>query len=275
MDVTIGADPELFLKSQGNFISAHGLVQGSKKHPYPVDGGAVQVDGMALEININPSRTSEEFLTNLDKVMKQLRSMLPEELELAPEPVAYFSQKCFDETPEENKELGCDPDFNAYTGQVNPRPNRDSVLFRTGAGHIHMGFTEGQSNNPKHILDCRLVTLAMDYFVGLPLTFLEPENERKKLYGKAGAFRPKSYGVEYRTPSNYWLKSDKLKQYVFDQSEKAFTALTSGNLPRGLESHMVPQLTIDKGCRNNAYRWMETDPSAFGGMELIEELSHV
>jgi hypothetical protein len=65
MEFKIGADPEFFLrdKATGKFVSAHGLIPGTKRQPMKVDKGAVQVDGMALEFNIDP-------VTNLDSSVK-------------------------------------------------------------------------------------------------------------------------------------------------------------------------------------------------------------
>jgi hypothetical protein len=44
---------------------------------------------------------------------------------------------------------------------------------------------------------------------------------RKKLYGKAGAFRPKSYGVEYRTLSNFWIFEEKYIDWVYSAVESS------------------------------------------------------
>ena len=52
MNILIGADPELFVKKDGVVVSGHDLIQGTKADPFPVQDGAVQVDGMALEFNI-------------------------------------------------------------------------------------------------------------------------------------------------------------------------------------------------------------------------------
>lgn len=45
---------------------------------------------------------------------------------------------------------------------------------------------------------------------------------RRELYGKAGAFRPTSYGVEYRTLSNFWLRRKEYMQWVYAQTHRAF-----------------------------------------------------
>ena len=55
MNILIGADPELFVMKNGKFHSADDLIPGSKDEPYPVENGAVKVDGMALEFNIRPA----------------------------------------------------------------------------------------------------------------------------------------------------------------------------------------------------------------------------
>lgn len=72
VNYTLGADPEIFVGRQGQFFSAHDLIPGNKRRPHPVDKGAVQVDGMALEFNIDPASSYEEFQGNLDHVMAQL-----------------------------------------------------------------------------------------------------------------------------------------------------------------------------------------------------------
>ena len=53
--ILVGCDPEVFVAKGGKFISAHGMIPGTKKAPHKVERGAVQVDGMALEFNIDPA----------------------------------------------------------------------------------------------------------------------------------------------------------------------------------------------------------------------------
>lgn len=224
MKVLTGADPEVFLKDNGRYVSAHGMIPGTKKNPFRVNKGAVQVDGMALEFNIEPAEDEEQFITNIDTVMAELRRMVPG-VEIAIDPVAEFTREYLDQQPMEAKELGCDPDFNAWTGCENPKPDEEA-LFRGGAGHVHCGWLETPDEiDEGHDTDCRVVVKQLDFYLGLPSLLFDPETRRREAYGKAGAYRPKPYGVEYRVLSNKWLCSDKLKRWVYRNTQAAIKRL--------------------------------------------------
>ena len=77
--ILIGADPELFLRNPNDnkFVSGHIFNLGDKKAPTPVPFGAVQNDGCAVEFNINPAHTVQEFVHNTQKVLETLRHMTP------------------------------------------------------------------------------------------------------------------------------------------------------------------------------------------------------
>lgn len=241
LNITIGADPEVFVTKEGRLVSAHGLVEGTKEQPKAVKDGAVQVDGMALEFNINPADSLESFINNLDSVMHQLSELVPE-YDLHADPVAEFGKAIMEETPEEAKELGCEPDFNAWDdGKVNPRPNAD-VDFRTGAGHVHIGWTEGMDiNDPSHIKACIALVQKLDLYLGTPSLLLDDCTKRRKLYGQAGAFRVKPYGVEYRVLSNFWLKTPEYKAWVYNNTIKAIESL----LMRPEKDYYDPRVTIN------------------------------
>jgi len=38
---------------------------------------------------------------------------------------------------------------------------------------------------------------------------------------RAGACRPKEYGVEYRVLSNFWLRTDEFIEWVYNQTQRA------------------------------------------------------
>lgn len=236
MDILVGADPEVFVRDKkGRFRSAHGLIPGTKKEPYKVKDGAFQVDGMALEFNIDPARTREEFVHNIGSVLAQLGQAVPK-YDLAIIPTAHFHGNHMRVQPKEALELGCEPDFDAYTEQENKRPNAN-LNMRTGAGHVHLGFTDGADpKDPEHFQRCVTLVKVLDAFLGIPSLEWDDDVQRRTLYGKAGAFRPKSYGVEYRTLSNAWLKDERLVGFVFDAAQNAVKFLQSGQrLPEQVE----------------------------------------
>lgn len=228
MVIKVGADPEVFVQNkQGRFRSAHGLVPGTKQEPHPVKDGAVQVDGLALEFNTTPAESAEQFVHNIGSVLGQLAAMVPD-YNLAIVPTARFHWAHLKVQPEEALELGCEPDFDAYTERENDPPNAASTM-RTAAGHIHLGFTEGADvKDPAHMQQCITLVKTLDVFLGLPSLSWDSDRRRRSMYGKAGCFRPKPYGVEYRTLSNAWLKDARLVAYVFDQVQAAVDFLKSG-----------------------------------------------
>jgi hypothetical protein len=225
----IGADIEVFLqkKETGEIVSAEGHIKGTKDEPFIYDESskynAVSLDNVMAEFCINPAKTPAEFYFEIEKALKYINSVIPKDLETVAVPAAYLDEKYLQ--TENAKKFGCEPDYNAWTEVANQAPGTTGNM-RTGGGHIHIGYEESDE-----FLNLCLVK-AMDIFVGVPSILLEPENERKTLYGKAGAFRHKKYGVEYRTVSNYYLQSEELTNWIFRQTEKAIEFVNSGGTNR-------------------------------------------
>jgi hypothetical protein len=232
MEIKIGCDPEVFIRNENSlqFACAHNLVPGTKEKPFPVPYGAVQVDGMALEFNIDPVTNADDFVRNVTRVYHELGNMA-HPYKLVPVPTANFNAQVFEDAPAEAKILGCEPDFNAYTGQANPRPQGDRP-FRTASGHVHIGWTEGVDPHGRgHFEDCKDVVKMLDCILGLQSLSYDKDKQRRSLYGKAGAFRPKSYGVEYRVLSNRWLTSEELMRWVFEATVKGVELVGAGIKP--------------------------------------------
>ena len=115
----------------------------------------------------------------------------------------------------------CDPDYNAWTGAKNTPPGTSTNL-RTCGGHIHVGY-----DNPNEYESLSIIK-AMDIYIGVASIILEPDNDRKTMYGKAGAYREKKYGVEYRTVSNFYLQSKELTDLVFQNTIEAINFVNRG-----------------------------------------------
>lgn len=228
MAITIGADPEFFISLDGvSPASIFGLIPGTKKEPHKVNGGAIQVDGMAAEFNIEPSSDKESFIDNLFGVRKILMEFLPD-YKIFPEPVGYFDQSFLDSLPKEATELGCDPDFNAYNGcNPNAVPTPEEGM-RTAGGHVHIGGVGTGENTTENSYDMARMARLMDRHLGIFSLLWDKQDKRRLLYGKAGAFRVKPYGMEYRTLSNSWTFHEELCSFVFDQTQVAVNAYMNG-----------------------------------------------
>lgn len=222
INFTIGADPELFLVDpDGNYIAACGLIGGTKRDPQPLpigNGFAVQEDNVAVEYNIPPSRSKQEFKYNIMLAMATLTDMVRTKgLAFANTSAIVF--------PDEQlmhpaaKEFGCDPDFNAWNkGKRNPRPKASDANLRSCGGHIHVGH---KFKSPDDLIN---FIKHMDLCLSVPSTVMDNGELRKSLYGKAGAFRIKPYGAEYRSLSNYWTLSEDHVGWAWDATEMALDA---------------------------------------------------
>ena len=232
MEILVGCDPELFVvNKEGKPRSAHGLVPGTKTSPHKVDKGAIQVDGMALEFNIDPAKSEDEFVENIQTVLRQLREQCPTEFNFHIKPSVKFHHAIMKAAPEEAKELGCEPDLSAYTLKENPKPDGNTTL-RTASGHIHIGLESGADiTSEAHLLKYATLVKHLDLFLGLRSLEWDKDQERRKLYGNPGAMRLKSYGVEYRVLSNQWLDREELVRFVYQQVVRCIEDLkTNGSL---------------------------------------------
>lgn len=209
---TIGCDPELLVTSRttGNIVPICGLLGGSKKNPRPIKtkadiGLGVLEDGVMLEFNMNPCKSSKEFETNVHTACRAIENELVT-LDLQP-----YYQTCEYEFPLEQLKkhpeamiFGCDPDFMAFQrGQEREPPTPEQLgNFRCAGQHIHIGYPKDKVKMP----DWAFVQY-LEAFIGCYyLPAQASKGMRRKFYGIPGLYRPKDYGFEWRTPDN-WLSN--------------------------------------------------------------------
>lgn len=217
-----GADPELFLRDSSNKpVVSIGLIGGTKQNPRSIGNGfALQEDNVAVEFNIPPAKSKEEFVKSISFVLDHLAVEVAKQgLHLDISPTMEFD--IIDLMHPQAMELGCEPDYNAWTGERNPRPFAPDTL-RSSGGHIHIGY-----ENPSIEVSSEIIK-AHDLFCGVPSVLLDSDSRRREIYGKAGACRYKSYGVEYRTLSNFWIKTKELTEMIYEQSERAIDFINNG-----------------------------------------------
>lgn len=230
--IMIGCDPELFVfsKKKKRVVSAHNLIPGTKKNPHIVNCGAVQVDGVAAEFNIEPASTVGQFAANIAIVKKSLQDILDwqgrkdnDVYQLVSKPCVFFTKTYWATIPKEAKELGCEPDFDAYTMRANVKPDSD-MLMRTGSGHIHISWGDKVTAIDDTWMDlCADLVKHLDHHLLPESKKWDKDELRQKLYGRPGAFRPKNYGVEYRVLSNAWLDDYRIVAYIY-QTTRMITA---------------------------------------------------
>lgn len=203
---TVGADPELFLTTRdGAAVSAIGLIGGSKRNPRPIgEGCSLQEDNVAVEFNIAPASTVDEFVKSCEYALSKIMDEMAEK-DLFPNLSAAVVFPEAELMHPRARTFGCDPDMNVWTGTKNPSPKATNPNLRSAGGHIHIGSDLSKTQLVKWC----------DAIIGLASVCEDSDTARRELYGKAGAYRPKSYGVEYRTPSNYWLKRQSWMKAVF------------------------------------------------------------
>lgn len=244
MGITLGCDPELFLceSISGKMISAIGKIGGSKEAPLSIDNGcAVQEDNVAAEFNIPPAKNLVEFKQSIQFVLHHLEERAKEMgLGLA----RNIASHSFDNDQLEtwqSQVFGCDPDYNAWNNcKQNPRPYSSDENLRSCGGHIHVGTT----------LASDLVIKSMDLHLGIPALSLDKDTKRRELYGKAGAFRFKSYGCEYRSLSNFWIWDEQTIEWAYYGTEKAIEFVEKGKvIPEGVGLHI--QKAINEGNKRS------------------------
>lgn len=229
----IGADPELFVIARkgeqykkNTVIPVFGLgIGGTKDEPRKVSLDEVknyvylpnsedftkhgffgyQEDNVMFEFNIPATTAAGTFETSINGFLAWANDKLftPKGLMAAHHLNHYeFPEKMIQHPLAQT--IGCDPDFNAYE----PAPKRQRKPFeitdlgnkRFCGGHLHVQYN--WNNVPRHAF-VRL----LDIVVGLAFLSHDRQGDRRKFYGLAGLYRPKEYGVEYRTPSNFWLNT--------------------------------------------------------------------
>lgn len=211
--LSIGCDPEVFVTRMGQVVPVCGLLGGTKEHPLPVLKGAIQEDNVMAEFNIDTAKSIDEWVFNIHTVLAQLN------LRLFDQGCGYmikashnFDEGALLEAGRQAMRFGCEPDLNTWTRQrQHPKPVGG---LRTCGGHIHVGHDGGKKETQE-------IIKRMDFFLGIPSLIMDEDTERRTMYGSAGSFRFKSYGFEYRSLSNFWLRSEAHMKWAYEQTKRA------------------------------------------------------
>lgn len=212
MYMTFGMDVEFLLETPRSKrrVPACGLFGGTKQEPIPVpltgyEHYLMQEDGPALELNCPPAETVSEFVLHAKNLRHIAHTLAAErKLRIITDwdwayfgPVEYWKGSKY----RGMRTIGCDPDYDAFSSSLEPRriPELSEFEgFRFAGGHIHIGY-----NTEWYSARSMAASLA-----GALAPFHNPDSARYKWYGIPGIYRPKSYGVEYRSLGNTFVLDD-------------------------------------------------------------------
>lgn len=231
----LGSDPELFLRDNITkaLRSAIPIIPEGKDAGRSLDAtgfNRVLHDNVLIEFNTKPEEEKEAFVDTHRGVMQTIQNIVSEHgLELHLQASADFPE-C-ELVCEEARIFGCDPDFTWFpTPAMQVMPvEAAGKPFRSAGGHLHIGTHKDSPElsemltEPSGLGKIRVVK-ALDVFVGIISIFLDKDStapERRTLYGKAGSHRPKTYGVEYRACSPWWLATPEHTSLVHELTNAA------------------------------------------------------
>jgi len=221
LEISLGCDPEVFLGNYsvkgGSIIPACGLIGGTKKNPLKIEGTEtfIQEDGVAVEFN-TPAVTGDpgDFIEQVhDSYADVERFVRNKDANFFLKTAAYHKFNKSDLLSAQATTLGCDPDLLAHErGRTRVPPTIEELgNYRCTGGHVHVGYDKDTSGVPGYAM-IQLIEAGAYY-----PCFLGSDNQgvRRQFYGLPGLYREKNYGVEYRTPSSYWMYSGPGEDFVF------------------------------------------------------------
>lgn len=221
--VTFGCDPELFLSNGEKIIGSERVIpaNGILGDPNYGTGNKSIQDGVQLEINPTPSTCRQSLAGNIGAIFRQLNHHLVENgkgAKLSFDAVVTVDKEELDALSEKARKLGCQPSQNFYDAKATINVDPDTYDKRSAGGHIHLGLG---SQMLKH--RSKLVPV-LDVVLGNTCVLIDRDPnaaERRQVYGRAGEHRLPRHGLEYRTLSNFWLRSYQLMSLVMGLSRLA------------------------------------------------------
>jgi hypothetical protein len=224
----IGTDFEAFITDQENRVVPADNIFPSEEDSIKLgNGNEVFYDGMQAEVKVGPSHCRGYVCDNLVQVFRRLNKDAEDKnLKLLLEPAVEINQQVMEAAVDpKSRMFGCEPHLAVELGGLPEIIDVDAArhMRRYAGGHIHLGVINPDScfhsdlNETLLSAEGRLRTVKMlDIIVGNTLVMIERDQDRmrRELYGKAGTYREKPYGLEYRTPGNLWGRHPGLANLV-------------------------------------------------------------
>jgi hypothetical protein len=255
--ITLGSDPEGFIKKDGYVIGSERIL-GESGFVSPDYNGKIVRDGVQFEMQPQtqyaPSLTT--FQAKLGKLFTTMIDLARKRnAEVSLDGMVTVAREELDALSPAARALGCMPSLNAYGFKpigVDPA----TYPKRSAGGHIHIGCNNyGHTYNERE----RMIPI-FDVLVGLTSVLLDRDEgaaERRENYGRAGEYRLPYYGVEYRTTSNFWLHDPVLMNLVFSLAiasvNVAVAAANGTRTPWNDLASVVTIKSVQKAIDTNDY----------------------
>ena len=239
---SLGSDPEFFVADAKDKILAADKFFPGKKEPLRFDADhknlSLFFDGIQAEINVPASTCRETVSHYIRNGLRKATEIIGKNNKIIMRPSVRVTKSLLKKADPEALIFGCEPDFNAYTGKQNTEAMDASAhMYRYAGGHIHLGVSSAYGKKGQveydlakteegHVKAIKFI----DYLTGAVLVMMDkgPNAKRRRTkYGTAGCFRPTPYGIEYRTPSCWWLKSPAAMSLTFGLTRLAWNLLIS------------------------------------------------
>jgi len=239
---TLGTDPEFFVTNKKGKVLASDKFFPDKHTPWRFDKEneeqALFFDGIQAEMNIVPSKCRETVSYFIREALIKAQEKIGRDHDILIKPSVRVQKSVINSADPQAKIFGCEPDFNAYTcGQNTCEMDASKHPYRYAGGHIHIGMSSeyAKAGHPEYEIakteEGHLKAVKfIDYITGAVLVMMDKgvdAKRRRTKYGTAGCFRPTPYGLEYRTPSCWWMKSPAALSLTFGLTRLAWNMLIS------------------------------------------------
>ena len=264
--VVFGADPEFFFRQNGDVVGSERVlpkdgIEYEKEGPHIPGGngtvrgggGKIIVDGVQAELNPRANVCRANMVNEIALCFQQIKRSYPD-MQVDFSPLVTVTESEFELLSKRSKKFGCNSSENVYTGAqskitVDPSVVRD----RPAGGHLHFGGNE--STAVKNALnDVNIIVPLFDIIVGNTCVLVdrnEGNKRRREMYGRAGEYRLKPYGIEYRTVSNFWLQHPHLMSMVMGLGRLAISIAVAGEGKNLM--NLVNMSDIEKAINDNDY----------------------
>jgi hypothetical protein len=232
----LGCDPEFFFLKNGRVIGSERVlsVDGEEYEGRWGRAGKMIIDGVQAEINPIPDTCRQTLSYRIGSAFEKTKELMEahkdaKELEISIDPLVPITPAELGDLSDKAKFFGCTPSKNIYD-EKNIMPIQDSskYYFRSAGGHIHLGC----SNVAEAHKNAENIVKMLDILVGNTCVLVDRHEgnvERRKLYGRAGEYRTPKHGIEYRTPSNFWLENYIMTSFVFGLARLSMRIMDSSN----------------------------------------------